>query len=308
MKKKSHEASCDSKPRLRRLPRVMAAALCLSALFGTCAHAQTWGISNKVNSGGDASISISYGSPQTGYPECAEFDMVSSYFRLSPDSSTAWASSIILNPPYWSSNVYHQGGALTLQSHSVVNGNLVLNFTGIDGSLSTASVVTIHPPAISTNGTAAVDAIRADVSVSVTGSVVLDPQHPGEAFKVVAVSSMHDSNTVWDNQYVQTGSGQIFNYPDTDSLFIPNGAVTASSFLLQGGISSWQTQSSGGRAAPTISITLDKARPILAHDDAITNPNGDNIEVWAASDNDGETVQSNWTYSVTAQRNYTLTK
>jgi hypothetical protein len=286
---------------------MVAAAFCLSALFGSYAHAQTWGVSTSINNVGRPALNISYGSPQTGYPECAEFDMGSSFFRLSPDSSTAWASSILLNPAYWSNNIYNQGGTLTLQSHSVVNGNLVLNFTGIIGSLSTASTVTIHPPAMAVTGTNAVDSIQADVSVAVTGSVVLD-QRPGEAFKVMAVSSMHDSDTVWDNQYIQSGSGSKFTYPDAGGWIVPNGAVTANNFLLQGGISNWQTQSSSGRAAPTISVTLDKARPVLARDTADTNPNHDNVEAWAASDNDGETVQSSWTYSVKAQRNYTVAK
>jgi hypothetical protein len=292
----------------RHLPRMMAAALCLSALFGTAAHAQTWSVTNTTNNVGRPALNINYGSPQTGYPECAEFDLGSSFFRLSPDSSTAWASSILLNPAYWSNNAYTQGGTLTLQSHSVVNGNLVLNFTGVVGSLSTASTVTIHPPAMSATGTNAVDSIQADVSVAVTGSVVLDPQHPGEAFKVMAVSSMHDSDTVWDNQYIQSGAGSKFTYPDAPGWVIPNGVVTANNFQLQGGISTWQTQSSGGRAAPTISVTLDKARPILAHLQAASSPNNDNVEAWAASDNDGETVQSNWKYSVKAQRNYTVAK
>jgi hypothetical protein len=302
MKKQFNDVSARRK---QVLLRSAMAVSCLFA-FNSYADAQTWGVSTVTSNVGRTNINVSYGSAATGYPEYAVFDTGSSYFRLVPDTSSAWASSLILNPAYWSNGSLNQGGSLTLQSHEIVNGNLVLTFTGYIGSLGTASKVTIHPPATAVTGTNAVNSIEADVDVTVSGSVTLD-QRPGEAFKIVQVSSMHDSDAIWDNQYIQSASGKKFEYPNVTGWVIADNVVSTKNFLLQGGISSWQQQSSNGLAAPSIAVTLDKARPVLSYQTADNNPNDDNILVWTASDNNGETVQSHWTYSVKAQRSYTVT-
>src|SRR5207248_669558 len=139
-------------------------------------------------------LQIGYGSG-SNFPQYADLDLNSSYFRMIYSTTAGWGTSVILLPALWSKascpTDYCQGAPVTA-SWQIPGADLVLSIHGTIATLKVAVTVTLKPP---TNST-----LVAQVSTKVTGTVTLDSNHPWEAFKPVMLSSMHDSSTVWDSR------------------------------------------------------------------------------------------------------------
>lgn len=233
----------------------------------------TWSV---VESGEE--LRIHYGR-NGSFPQYAVLHRNSSYFRLIPSPLSGWGTSIVLLPAFWSGGDYYQGAPVSA-TWQVVGPNLTLQITGSIASLAVSSTVSILPP----TG----DTITAYITTTVIGSVPLD-NRPGEAFKPVMLSSMHISPTVWDTQAAFADS-QVFSIPASDWLIPPQPPIIAGVFGLRGGTSSWKTN------APTITVELDQPRQIAGWVKFSTDPNDDNIGLWAASNE----VLPSWSYKATS--------
>jgi hypothetical protein len=219
---------------------------------------------------------ISFGSGKS-FPQYGALDTASGYLRLIPNTQSNWGTSVVLFPAFWSGGVYYQGTHI-VASHSVSGNNLVIDFTGSLGGLNVAGKLTIYPPN---------QQINAEVEISATGNVVLD-NRPGEAFKLVMLSSMHISGSQWDSQSAVVGS-QSYALPPSGWIIDPprSGAV----FSLTGGTSSWKAN------APTVEVTFPTSQTVTGWVTSSSDPNDDNVGFWAASDS----VVSSYSYNLTAR-------
>jgi hypothetical protein len=168
-------------------------------------------------------------------------------------------------------------------SHSVDGANrLIVTATGVVGSQSCQATIIISPPAATS--------VSADVSVSCVGDPALDEGRGTEAFRVVNISSMHVSDTLWDTSTAVAG-GQVFGYPISGGLIIEP-PVTATVFGATGGTSAWKQN------APTIEIRLQTPFFISGFLTASNNPNDDNVGLFA-----GDAIQvSSYSYMIAARR------
>jgi len=232
--------------------------------------AGSWMVTNS-----NGMLVVTYGSG-TNWPQYAVFYLDSSYYRLNAGPGSAWGTSMILQPAYWSQGVLHQGGPITGASWKVSGGNLQLMLDGTIGALQTTSVVTVYP--------LAAKAITILAQVWVRGSVTLD-KRPNEAFKPIQLSSMHDSSTIWDSRFLTTDGGTVA-YPSGGWIL----TQTTRHVSLVGGSSQWQSN------LPTMAVTFDQARPVSGWLTTDSNPNNDNVLVWASA----STVLPYWGYNVTA--------
>lgn len=227
-------------------------------------------------------LRIGYGSGAS-FPQYAALNMNSGYFRMIPSATAGWGSSVILLPALWSRascpTDYCQGAPVTATWRKSGT-SLVLSIRGVIATLKVAVSVTLSPPAN--------NVLAARVSAKVTGTVRLDGNRPGEAFKPVMLSSMHDSGTVWDSRDAFTGT-RVYPFP-------PNGWITqpvavTRDFGLQGGTSRSKAN------APTIEVNLSQNQSVTGWLTHATNPNDDNVGFWAAAG----TVLASWSYTVTAE-------
>jgi hypothetical protein len=220
---------------------------------------------------------ISYGSG-ISFPQYGALDTGSGYLRLIPNAQSGWGTSVVIIPSFWSGGAYHQGSPLVV-SHQVTGSNLVLDFTGDLAGLSIQGRLTISPPN---------QGIMAQVDIlSVTGNVILDSR-PGEAFKLMMLSSMHISDTQWDSQSAFVGS-QTYTLPASGWIIDP--PQTGTVFGLTGGTSSWKTN------APTMELTFPTSQTVTGWVTNSNDPNDDNVGLWASSDS----VVSSYTYNITAR-------
>jgi hypothetical protein len=219
----------------------------------------------SVTENGDV-LEIAYGSG-ADFPQYGALHLDSSYLRLTYGPDGGWGTSVILVPPFWSGGIYYQGAPIVCK-WEVVGANLVLHIAGVSGGLGVAEEVVIFPPAS--------NAIAAAVSVALTPSVPLDVR-PGEAFKPVMLSSMHVSADQWDAQSAFVGP-RLFPIPDSGWIISPLDAIAGQVFGLNGGTSAWKTN------APTVMIALDVPRQMCGWVTASSDPNDDNVGLWAASD------------------------
>jgi hypothetical protein len=132
--------------------------------------------------------------------------------------------------------------------------------------------------------------ITATVVTSVQGSIPLD-NRPGEAFKPVMLSSMYISSTQWDTHRAYADS-QSFPIPLSGWIIAPQASVMANTFRLEGGTSTWK------KNAPTVRINLSQPMQVAGWVTPITDPNDDNVGLWAASD----TILSSYTYQIVVSR------
>ncbi len=222
-------------------------------------------------------LQISYGIG-TDFPQYAVLHLNDSYFRLNYGPISNWGTSVILLPALWSGGVYYQGAPVT--ATTVITGSLLtISVNGTIGGLEISSEVRLWPPKKN-------EAFNVQVTTNVQGSVQLDPR-PGEAFKPVMLSSMHISSAIWDTQaaYACLRTSPI---PESGWIFQPPAYVNI--FGLQGGTSTWKTN------APTIEITLDRAMQVTGWVTPSSDPNDDNVGLWAASDE----VLPSYSYTITA--------
>jgi hypothetical protein len=243
---------------------------------GTGSNGSIWSVTQNGNI-----LQIAYGSGNY-FPQYGALDLTSSYLRLVYGPSSGWGTSIILLPSFWSQSSCQPDpcqGAPVTATQQIKGVNLVLTITGTIGGLHVTSIVTLSPP--TTNS------ITANVKTTTTGQVKLD-HRPGEAFKPVMLSSMHDSSTQWDTQQAYAGS-QTFSIPASGWIVHP--PVNALNFGLVGGTSSWKTN------APTIAIVLNQSRQVTGWVTQDSNPNDDNVGYWCATNK----VLSSWSFNATAE-------
>lgn len=254
-------------------------ALALAGIVILCAavkaNAQQWSVSYAGTN--SALLQINYGTA-TSSPQYAVLDTASSYFRLNYGPQSGWGTSIVTMPSYWSDGVYYQGCPVTVTWRINTYNKLVLTLTGITNGLKVKATITLSPPAN--------NAITAAVAARVTGTLQID-NRPGEAFKPVFLSSMHDSDTVWDSSVPFVGS-QAYMFPGSGWIVPPTPAVTGTKFGLLGGTSQWKTN------APSVLITFPKPVQVAGWLAADTNPNDDNVGLWAAS----ASVLASWSYRI----------
>lgn len=220
---------------------------------------------------------ISFGSGNS-LPQYGALDTTSGYLRLVPTAQSNWGTSVVIFPAFWSGGVYYQGTTISA-SHSLSGNNLVIDFTGTLDGLTVVGKLTIFPPNQQINA-------RVDI-LSAVGNVVLD-NRPGEAFKLVMLSSMHVSDTQWDSQAAYVG-GQSYPFPASGWIIDPPGSGMV--FGLTGGTSSWKTN------APTMEITFPATQTITGWVTSSSNPNDDNVGFWSASN----TVVPNYSYNIAAR-------
>jgi hypothetical protein len=135
------------------------------------------------------------------------------------------------------------------------------------------------------------DQLVAHVAVTTSGTISLDSR-PGEAFKLLMLSSMHESSTVWDSATTMVGSNEI-SIPDSGWIVSPPGTTTQH-FGLIGGTSTWKTN------APTVTIDMTGSLvpEVTGWVTVSSNPNDDNVGLWGAS----EQVETAWAYQVTVSK------
>jgi hypothetical protein len=245
----------------------------------------TWDVTQTNNI-----LHIAYGTGLAVY-EYAALHLNSSYFRMNYGPPSGWGTSLILLPAFWSktacssSEGYCQGASVEV-TWQIEKPDLVLSITGNIGGLSVSSLVDISPPTT--------HAIIARITTTVTGSIPLDMNRPGEAFKPIMLSSMRVSATEWDTRGAYTDE-QSWPLPKKGWIIPPpvtatERPVNALHFGLKGGTSAWKTN------APTIDVLLDQAMQVTGWVTKSDNPNDDNVGLWAASDK----ILTSWSFTVTA--------
>jgi hypothetical protein len=230
---------------------------------------------------------IAFGSG-TDFPQVAALHPRSGYFRLV--SGTTWGTSIILPPCFWSGGLLWQGPPIKATWHVDGNNKLVIDASGVQNGLKFKLQVLLSPPGN--------DRIEAEVSGSTEGQTSdgLDTR-PGEAFKPVMLSSMRIAPTKWDASTVTIDNTTVpFNDAIQGNHFLiaPASLVQTKRFGFRGGKSEWQP----GQPAPTVEIQLGQALQIAGYRTSSTNPNDDNLGLWAAADK----VLSSWHYRIVASR------
>lgn len=222
-------------------------------------------------------IEIAYGSG-TNYPQYAALHLESSYFRMNYGPNSGWGTSVILLPSFWEGGILHQGAPITA-TWNTDGADIIITFTGTTSSLIVKGQLRISPPGQ--------NSISASVSITVNGTVVLD-NRPGEAFKPVMLSSMHISSDMWDAQSACVDS-QSFQMPQSGWIIQP--PATGKVFGLKGGTSTWKNN------APTIEVVFGQDIQVTGWVTSSTDPNDDNVGLWAATDS----LLTSWQYKATAQ-------
>jgi hypothetical protein len=238
------------------------------------ALASTWDVTQS-----EQILHIAYGNG-ISFPEYAALHFPSSYFRLNFGPPSGWGTSIILLPVFWSKQSCPPPGlcqgALVKATWHTKGADLLLSVKGTIGGLHASVVIDLKPPVK--------NAINAQIAVEIKGGVMLDVR-PGEAFKLVMLSSMHVSSTQWDTRLVSV-KNETFPLPENGWIIHP--PIVAQSFGLQGGMSAWKAH------APTVTVIMDRTEPVTGWITQSSNPNDDNVGFWAAAD----TIVSSYSYSV----------
>ena len=219
----------------------------------------TWSVSQRGNI-----VEAGYGG-EFDFPQYAALHTDSSYLRLNYGPGSGWGTSIILLPSFWEAGKYYQGAPITAAWRSE-GLDLVILFTGLISGLQVRGQIRLTPPAQ--------NLISAAVMVQVDGKANLD-RRPGEAFKPVALSSMHISVDCWDAASAQVDS-QSFRIPARGWIIRP--PAIGRVFALRAGSSSWKIK------APTLEVVLSENRAIAGWKADSSNPDDDNLSIWAAAD------------------------
>ncbi len=237
---------------------------------GDCPGA-VWAVSRTGNL-----VSLNFGSGAS-YPQFGVIDVTSGYARFVYGPSGGWGPSVILPPSFWSGQVLYQSAPVAV-SWSIVCDSLHVDFTGTLGGLSFAGTLDVDPPGV--------DRLVARVAVTTTGTVPIDVR-PGEAFKTAMISTMNESDTSWDSMSALVG-GQSIIFPQAG--WVVSSPIVTDQFGVVGGTSSWKSN------APSVGIALGNwPAEVTGWVTASSDPNDDNVLLWAASDD----VQSTWSYQIT---------
>lgn len=227
-------------------------------------------------------LQIYYGSG-TNFPQYGTLHLSSGYLRLVSGPTSVWGTSIVLMPSFWSPscpvNDYCQGAPVSARAYTL-GAMLVVQIAGTIGGLTVVERLVIAPPQP--------NLVTAHLSAVLYGTATLESDtHPWEAFKPVMFSSMHDDASNWDSKDA-TADGQVYAFPASQWILDP--PVTATTFGLEGGTSSWNAN------APTVTITLDTPAPLLVTGwlNPDSNHNNDNVAYWTAT----TTLLSSWSYDI----------
>ncbi len=249
----------------------MMACLALSGCSGSGSDS-TWSVTLNGNV-----LEIAYGS-DTDFPQYAALHLDSSYLRMNYGSASAWGTSVVLMPAFWSGGTYYQGAPIT-QSWQVSDPDLIVTIHGTIGNLTVQGTVRFRPPAA--------NRLIADVSLNSSGTQTID-EVAGEGFKPVMLSSMHISSSSWDASHAYA-SAQLYPLPTSGWIMAP--PATANVFGLKGGTSSWKTN------APTIEVQLDSPMTMTGWVTQSSDPNDDNVGLWPTY----YQTMSSWHYYITAK-------
>ncbi|MDQ3701027.1 MAG: hypothetical protein M3442_08930 [Chloroflexota bacterium] len=250
-----------------------------------------------AEAGEELRIAYGPGGAAAHVPQLSVLHRRDGFLRLAPDG-TVWGTSVVLPPALWLGSHYgdcYVQGAPVTTAWRVVGDSLVLTLAGAVADLRFAATVRLAPPI---NGR-----VTAGVRLRTIGAAVPMASRPGEAAKLVTLSSMRVSRTRWDARAAllgdrQTGDRQIGDRlrpvplpaPRTGGWLLPNPAV-AHSFGLLGGDSAWK------HAAPTVTVQLDRPLAVTGWLTPSRDPNDDNLSMWAAAD----AFPPAWAYTLTAQ-------
>lgn len=227
------------------------------------------------------------------HPQYAALHLDSSYLRLTPGPASGWGTSLLLLPSFWSGGRLRQGAPVTA-AWRADGPDLLLAVASAIGGLVVSIDLRLAPPGAA--------GLTARVAARVTGSASVDDR-PGEAFKIVTLSSMRVSPTAWDASAAEVG-GRPVAIPSRG--WIGHPPAIATTLGLRGGTSAWESN------APTIGVALDRPlacvgwvspcqcspRITAISDSPSADPNDDNVCLWAGSD----ALLPAWSYTVTAAR------
>lgn len=222
-------------------------------------------------------VEVGYGSG-THFPQYAALHTGSGFLRLNYGPDSTWGTSVVLPPSFWLAGRYHQGAALAVDWR-VAGRALLLTFTAAVANLRVRGALRLTPPGR--------DTISGTVTIEVDGAIEAD-RRPGEAFKLVSLTSMRISDRVWDVSSVEIGS-RSFPIPANGWVVAP--PMTSHRLAARGGSSSWKQN------APTVELTLARPCAMTGWVTPTRDRDDDNVAVWAA----GDEMLTSWSYTVTAK-------
>ena len=220
---------------------------------------QSWGTAQK-----GSIVEVSYGSG-SHFPQYAALHRDCAFLRVNWGPLSGWGTSLVLLPSLWVAGKYYQGAPIDIQFQRDGPDFLIL-FSGAIATLKAFGYIRLMPPQSNT--------FSGQVSVRVRGTADLDHRQ-GEAFKPLALSSMHVLEDQWDAQSIAVGD-QVFDLP-THGWLLPQ-PILSRRFAVNGGSSRFKEQ------APTLEIEMDEPRQITGWKTPSLNPDDDNVGLWAASD------------------------
>ncbi|MBI2100081.1 MAG: hypothetical protein HYT48_01940 [Candidatus Vogelbacteria bacterium] len=174
--------------------------------------------------------------------------------------------------------VLRQGGQIKIGGVFGYHKRLLIDFSAALSNLDMSGRLDFSPPTK--------DGFTVTVTGSVIGNVILADK-PGEAFKPVMISTMNEPPN-WDSVNCFIGEA-VFPFPASGWIVTP--PVMASKFGVRGGTSPWKTNS------PTVEIVFDSPAPVTGWVTPSTDPNDDNVGVWAGYDQ----LVPSWQYTITAR-------
>lgn len=222
-------------------------------------------------------LMVAYGSGMD-FPQYAVIDLASSFMRMNYGYGSAWGTSILLMPSFWEQGILYQGREVT-SDWQTDGDDMIVYVNGIIGNLSVCIVIRFYPPSE--------ELFSAQVEVTVEGDARLDNK-PGEAFKLVTLSSMRTATDYWDSRIAYAGDTQT-EIPEEGWFFNPS--VIQRKFGLLGGSTAWKEK------APTVEVLLDREVHVTGWVTYSIDPNDDNVGFWGAT----EYVVNSYTYTVTAK-------
>ena len=248
------------------------------AAEGETAAAARWSVRRRRGV-----LEMSFG-PPGHLPQVAALHLSSGYLRLTYTPGGAWGTSVVLLPSFWAEGRYHQGApvAVAWREHG---GRLALSLSARPGrprgrragGLDVRGELRIAPPQAGRTVAAA--------AFVAAGAVSLDARP--DAFKPVLLSSMHTARDRWDARRALL-DGAPAAIPDSGPIGAAGAAVRR--LGLEGGTSAWK------REAPTIEVGFDRALAAGGWVTPSTNPDDDNVALWAASDGGLDA----WHYEISA--------
>lgn len=224
-------------------------------------------------------LRIAYHVSEQVLPQYVALHLDSSYFRLCPSVVCGWGTSVVLLPALWSQGHLFQGAPVAVQWKA--NGDyLRLSARGRVGLLDVDLDMSIAPPSE--------NHISVRVHGKSMGSMPLD-HRPGEAFRLVTLSSMRVADHLWDAQAAYAND-RYFEVSKNGWVVPQEPELKAQEFRLIGGASSWK------KNAPTVGIALDQYRQIAGWRTPSDCTSDDNLSLWAT----GDATQQSWDYSINA--------